>query len=55
MLIIEEVIVYNFHTKYLDFVKKKSRKKLKTKKKHAIDIFDTDAMIYLYFSLGGNH
>ena len=48
MLIIEEVIVYNFHKKYLDFFKIKSRKK--TKKKHVIDIFDTDAM-FIFISL----
>ena len=29
VLIIEEVIVYNFHTKYLEFWKKKTRKKTK--------------------------
>ncbi len=54
LLIIEEVIVYSFQKNNCFFSKiKKSRKK--TKKKHIIDIFDTDAMIYFYFPLGGNH
>ena len=37
VIIIEEVIVYNFHKKYLDFCKKRLENIQKAKKKHVID------------------